>query len=392
MCHRARLAEQQFCWLASQFGSPLYLEQFLTNGFHSLSRDLKRRASGLSCWGGIQDLERSLGRFLGQPDELPIHFFGESADMIRLAGDLLFARPNRILTTDLCWLPYLHWLSGRASQCLGEVHVAALNHLVTCDFSSSDEIAEYLKREYERKRCNGLFLSDISYLGVRLPIAKLLSEIEPEYVVIDGAQAIHHRQVDLTELPCDLYLAGTQKWLHAYQPLRCAVVARKQHAVAINRIVASLRMGHQVDALFQFCERLKSAELLPFGSTVNVSPLICAAGALHQAHQELERSHRIWDIPIANTRLFANWMEDSPWRPLRLHPTLSSGIIRLIPTLQSSRMPGLLIRRVLTRLGIVATAYEDGTLRFSMPKSHLSLQQLSEILRALIHVSIEACK
>ena len=46
--------------------------------------------------------------------------------------------------------------------------------------------------------------------------------------MVDGAQALGHRPIDLTELNCDLYLAGTQKWFQAYHKLRITFAGRAE--------------------------------------------------------------------------------------------------------------------------------------------------------------------
>ena len=92
-----------------------------------------------------------------------------------------------------------------------------------------------------------------------------------------------------------------------------------------------------------------------------------------------------WDVLRANTQSFAEWVGDSRWRPVRLHSSLRSGIVRLLPSRQASRPVGSLLRQTLAKTGVVATAYDDGVLRFSMPRSYLWLSQLSEVIRALHH-------
>ena len=67
------------------------------------------------------------------------------------------------------------------------------------------------------------------------------------------------------------------------------------------------------------------------------------------------------------------------------HASLSSGIVRLMPTKERPNRIGSCLRQALTHHGVVATAYDDGGLRFSMPRFYLSLRQLSEINRALQH-------
>ena len=65
---------------------------------------------------------------------------------------------------------------------------------------------------------DGIFLSDINYLRVRLSVKEflnVLSTAQQQFVALDGAQALGHRPINLAELYCDLYLAGTQKWFQA---------------------------------------------------------------------------------------------------------------------------------------------------------------------------------
>ena len=179
MCRSARLAEQDFCWLVSQLGSPLYLERFLTHGFESLPRRLRHRASGLACWRGAQQLGESLGRFVRQEPGLPTYFFGQSSKMIRFAAELLFSRAHRILVTDLCWPPYLQILQQAAKELDGEVCLVKLSAMVTSDLATGDDIVDHVQQAYHLNGCSGLFLSDISYLGVSLPVEQLNGEIEP---------------------------------------------------------------------------------------------------------------------------------------------------------------------------------------------------------------------
>jgi len=382
MCRGARSAEQDFCWLVSQLGSSLYLEQFLSHGFASLPCSLRRRVPGLRCWHGLQQLGESLGEFVRQPPELPNYFFGQTSEMMRFAAESLFSHSRRVLTTDLCWPPYLEMLRQTARELDRQLSVLPLKQMVASDLATSSEVAEHVAQVYHAKRCDGLFLTDISYLGVVLPVEQLVTELNPNFAVIDGAQAFHQRSVDLTKLPCDLYLAGTQKWFGAYHPLRIAFVGRSDNLVPLTD---QLHLAsHHGNSLFRFYEEAKTSRFPPFGTTVNVSPLICAAGALKQAERQVKIYDK-WNVLRANAVCFAEWVGDSFWRPIKLHGSLRSGIVRLMPSRQAPRQVGSQLRQTLAKNGVVATAYDDGVLRFSMPRSYLWLSQLSEVTRALSH-------
>lgn len=382
MCRGARSAEQDFCWLVSQLGSSLYLERFLSHGFSSLPCRVRRQVPGLRCWHGLQQLGESLGEFVRQPDELPNYLFGQSSELIRFAAESLFSRSQRVLITDLCWPPYADVLQQVAKELDRKLTVVALKSLVTSDVATSDDVAERLIQAYRAEQCDGLFLSDISFLGVALPVERLLTELTPRFAIIDGAQAFHQRSVDLSKLPCDLYLAGTQKWFGAYHPLRMAFVGRSDNLSTLTAGVQTHLASHYADSLFRFYEEAKTSNFPPFGTTVNVSPLICAAGALKHAQRQIQIYEK-WNVLRANAESFAEWVTDSHWRPMKLHDSLRSGIVRLLPNRRASQYVGGQLRQALARNGVVATAYDDGVLRFSMPRSYLWLSQLSEVIRAL---------
>ena len=388
MCRGARLAEQDFCWLVSQLGSPLYLERFLTDGFESLPYRLRRRGRGLACWQGLARLGKSLGRFVHQPSGLPTYFFGQSSEMLRFAAEALCSQAHRILVTDLCWPPYLHALRHVAKERERDVCLVKLNGLVSSDVASSADVVDRVSRTYRAKGCNGVFLSDISYLGVNLPVEQLLADLDPSFAVIDGAQALHQRTVDLTKLPCDLYLAGTQKWFGAFHPLRLVFVGRERNMSSVNDVARSHLVSNYADELFRFHEEVKSSKYPPFGTTVNVSPLICAAGALKQAKQQTKAHHDHWQVLRTNAEMFVQWTAASRWQSLKVHSSLGSGIVHLL-AMEEAISQGRL-RRDLAKHGVVATAYDDGSLRFSMPRSYLSLQQLSLVSHALSQVRMNA--
>ena len=384
MCRGARSAEQDFCWLVSQLGSSLYLERFLSHGYPSLPSRLRRHVPGLRCWHGLQQLGDSLGEFVRQSPELPNYYFGQTSEMMRFAAESLFPHARCVLTTDLCWPPYLEVLRQTANELDRQLFVLPVKQKVTSDLVTSSDLVDYVAKAYHSKHCDGLFLTDISYLGITIPAERLMAQLKPKFAVIDGAQALHQRSVDLSKLPCDLYLAGTQKWFGAYHPLRIAFIGRSDNLSTLIAGCRSYLSSQNADSLFRFYEEAKSSDFPPFGTTVNVSPLICAAGALKQAQRQIQ-VYQKWDVLRANAESFTEWVGDSFWRPMKLHSSLRSGIVRLLPSDRPSQHVGSRLRQTLARNGVVATAYDDGVLRFSMPRSYLWLSQLSEVMRALRH-------
>ena len=239
---------------------------------------------------------------------------------------------------------------------------------------------------YQRFRCDGLFLSDITYLGIELPVEEVLSALtrfHPSFVVVDGAQSLHQRTVDLSRLPCDLYLAGTQKWFGAYHPLRLAYIGRRTNEASIEQTVRDLSSdGAHPDALFNFCHAVEQGDFASLGETVNISSLIAAAGALRQAHWEASLRHDQWHTVLKNARSLADWLGGESFRPLRPHESLGSGIL-LLSAKRPKAHSATRVRTTLARYGIIASAFPKGILRLSMPRHYLSLHQKSRVSRAL---------
>src|SRR5262249_7281392 len=90
------------------------------------------------------------------------------------------------------------------------------------------ELTALVVRQYRRQGCDGLFLSSVTFQGVRLPVRAILECLSrgtpPRLVVVDGAQAFAHVPEPPTYM--DLYLAGCHKWLRAGHPLGVAFAPR----------------------------------------------------------------------------------------------------------------------------------------------------------------------
>ena len=382
MCPGARLAEQEFGWLVSRLGSGLYLEEFLIHGFQSLPERYRRRVPHLQCWRGVGGFRRGLAEFVGQPQGGATHFFAQSSFLIQFAADCLFERAQRVLVTDLGWPPYTARLHDIAFARRKSLHVVSLKDHVLHDQIHVDDLIERIVTSYERLDCDAIFLSDISYLGVRLPIEKILAQLRHncKFSVVDGAQAFNQRAVDLNSLACDLYLAGTQKWFCSYHPLRMAFVGQHCDAERIERIVT--RTDAKRDALFNFCHSAEGRPQIAYGETVNVSALIAAAGALHQMSGRPAHRCTLWKRLTENASVLADWLTDSPFVPVLSSASLQSGIL-LLRDRHAADDSQAVERADLAALGLIASAFTGGLLRLSMPTIALSLHQMSTIARAL---------
>ena len=382
MCPGARLAEQDFGWLVSRLGSSLYLERFLSHGVQSLPVCYRRRVPHLQCWRGVAGFRQALAKFVSQTEACKMHFFSQSSSLIDFAADCLFDRAHRVLVTDLGWPAYTATLHDMAFARRKSLHVVLLKDQVLRDGLDENDLIEQIVAAYQQRGCDAVFLSDISYLGVRLPIESILARLNEDcrFSVVDGAQAFNQRPVDLSKLACDLYLAGSQKWLCSYHPLRMAFVGRQRHAEQIENIAT--RTDAKRDALFNFCRCLEGRPEIAYGETVNVSALIAAAGALQQMSGRPADRCTLWNRLTENASALAHWLSDSPFVPVLSSPSLQSGILLLRDANGADDSPPVQ-RADLAGLGLVASTFAGGLLRLSMPTIAFSLHQMSTIARAL---------
>ena len=387
MCRGARTAEHDFSRLVSQLPSPLYFGRFLTCGFDALSYCDRRRYPGLRCWAGVTEFKREFGRFVSQPP-CPTTLFSTSRSLIRFAAECLFDSASSILTTDLAWPPYLELLQNLASQRNATLHVVRLKRMVFNGSANVDAVVQAFVQAYRAHECDGLFLSDINYLGVRIPVRQIIHGLTPfrrPFVVVDGAQALGQRPVNIQALNCDLYLAGTQKWFSAYHPLRLAFVGRPDSLASTHTVRGRLsRSPEFYDPLLEFSDAIERNEFRSFGETVNLTPLMTAAGALRSLRTNRRNLERQWDARRQNARIVVDSLPLSSLWDGQLHPDLGSGIV-LVPF--RAQLPShdalASVHRVLNRYRIAATVLPTGDLRLAMPSFELSLRHLARINAAV---------
>jgi len=383
MCRGARIAEQDFVKLVSRLRSSLYFGEFLTHGFNTLTACDRRRFSALGCWSGVAEFKREFGRFVSQPS-CPTFLFSASQSLIHFAAECLFDSANMVLTTDLAWPPYLETLQKVAVKRNATLHVVRLRRIVFDGGANINTVVQAIVQAYHAHDCDGLFLSDITYLGVRIPVRQITDSLAPyrrPFVVVDGAQALAQHPVNIQASNCDLYLAGTQKWFSAYHPLRLAFVGRPHWLPAIHTVRGRLSRSPEFnDPLLDFSEAIERNECPTFGETVNLAPLITAAGALRSLTTNRRQIERLWETRRQNARIVMDSLPMSFLWGGQLHTDLVSGIV-LVPF--RAQMPSCVAlasaRRALKRYRIAATVLPNSGLRLAMPSFALSLRHVARI-------------
>src|SRR5579885_938746 len=240
----ARRAHLDYARLAAGEGASLFFDRFVRCGAAGWPGEALRRYPGLAGWRGVPGLKESLRRLAGCDADLPVLVAGRSAVLMKFAAHLLSYRCQNVLVTDLGWPAYHDTLEAACRHGIRQVTVVPLREALLASEWTEEEAVERVRQAFLRERCDGLFLSAVSNLGVRLPVERIVRAARAtsavRFVVVDGAQAFCHVPVHLDEGCCDLYLAGCHKWLGACHPLGIAVLGRRESRAFIEAAAAVL--------------------------------------------------------------------------------------------------------------------------------------------------------
>jgi hypothetical protein len=387
MCRPARLAEQDFSKLASQLASSLYWDRFLAGGFESLPPRLQDQFPGLSIWPGVSELKDNFGRFVELPPGGVVFFAGLSRTFITWAAECLFERCRSVLATDLEWPPYLAVLKRTAARHEKTLRIVRLGKRVLSHQMDKTAVVREVSQAYLQAGCDGLFLSDITHTGIWIPTREILATIglvvRPRFTVIDGAQTLAQRPVSLAELPADLYVAGAQKWLGGYHPLRIAFVTAD--TVKASALLTRLSRERLIaDPLHEFCEAVEKRSPVRFSETVDVTALLTAAAALAGFASKREQLVKAWRLRNSNRRRVIRAAR--PVAESLIDESLSSGTALLRPRLHDQEPRAVDLRTALAQAGVVCSEPLRGRIRLAMPRKRLPENSRIRLLRALATV------
>lgn len=389
MCPEAQAADQDFARFASEEGCSLYFEHFLRSGYTALPRSLARQYSGLSFWAGVRGFKNDLKSALLLPRERHVFIANRSAQLVRLAARLLASRCENILVSDMEWPAYLQTLEaevGRAGRTLTRL---PLRDAVLRDGTTDVELVERIAAAYRTADCDGLFLSAVTFQGIRMPVATVVQALGPRYrprfTVVDGAQAVNHVPLGLAAGYCDLLLTGCHKWLRAYHPLGLAFCCREASENLVLQTYTEMRRRRELDdPLLAFSSQLETGEREYFSETVNLVPMFTAAAAVRRMLTTPRSKHDELVSQVQNADRVADQAPAAGWRPVRPSVGMRSGILLLEPRNPGIRSapPDVLRERLLTA-GVALTTYEGATVRASLPDMPLSREQQTILGAAL---------
>lgn len=121
---------------------------------------------------------------------------------------------------------------------------------------SPKEIIDLITREFTKKTKVLVLSHVITGSGAILPIKEICTAARSLgiFTVIDGAQALGHVPLDLTDLGCDAYVGCFHKWILAPSG-NGFLYLRKEIAPSISTTIASSQWNNHDDDGFRFTQR-----------------------------------------------------------------------------------------------------------------------------------------
>ena len=131
----------------------------------------------LSHWAGVSAFKQDLKAVLGLPRQRPALVANRSARLVRLAARLLCLRCENILATDMEWPAYMAALAAECQRTHRSVTTIPVRQSLFRDGVGKAELVDRLAACYQDRGCDGLFLSAVTYQGVRMPIRELVEAL-----------------------------------------------------------------------------------------------------------------------------------------------------------------------------------------------------------------------
>ena len=319
MSPRAREAMYALYQFSGTEGISARFLTLLQDGIETWPAAFCRRYRGLSVWRGIAELKRALVQVLCLPPGGKVFLANRSAQLVRLSARLLSCRCKRVLVTDLEWPGYLKILRQEEKQGGATLLSVSIRSAILREGASADEVVSFIASQYLSHGCDGLFLTAVNNLGIRLPLRKVCETVRrfrpPGFTVIDGAQAYCHSPETLESSYCDFFIAGCHKWLGAFHPMGLAFCAWSEAQEFVRQTLQRLNEDRErLDPLLAFTTELEDGNPGVFSETVSLASLFSARGALEDWRATDE--HGDWRTLLHNNEALAAAVQDTGWRPL----------------------------------------------------------------------------
>jgi selenocysteine lyase/cysteine desulfurase len=202
---------------------------------------------------------------------------------------------------------------------------------------------------------------------------ELRQQARVRFFLLDAAQAINHVYLREAARAADFTIAGTHKWLRAFEPMGVGLYSRSGSRSFIrSAIELDLARNHLADPLLRFVETEGRGK-----ETVNLQPLFAASGAIADslAIQSCEK-----ESSAIRTRILQT-IEEADWTPAKLHPDFATRIV-LANKKSQEHAAANAIRKFMMKFGVAVSDFGGGQCRISSPGS-LSVDDQSQLRLAL---------
>lgn len=384
MSPSAQLSQIEFVRMAGEYGGSLYFEQFLEHGSNELPFS---PGEVLSRWHGIDGLRADLRRLTNASPDSRVLLANRSQELMRLASMLMFGPCRSVLVTDLTWPAYLQTLHQCSGPPTNQITRVNLRELILSKAISKEEVVQHVAEAFHANGCDGLFLPAVDNLGVLFPARECVKSIsstgELRFVVVDGAQALGHVPVDLSDNWCDLFLAGCHKWLRAHQPLGFGYFGCARSCSYIENKLQPLIAADAIDdPLLTMTENLRNGRWASYTETVNLAPLFTCHGALQDIFSDAFRQGSLTnDSCHSLTELLQSELK-TQWRVISPHDSMKTQIVLVQSPVSHSSLPKETLRQQFLQHGIALTTYDGGLIRLSLPHSGISSNDQLRVVAA----------
>jgi hypothetical protein len=163
-----------FSRFAGEVGASLLFSDFLWQGLESCPSELAARYPALQAWRGVSQLKKSLQRLTSLPVPSQVLLAGRSAQLMKLAATLLCRPCRNVLVTDLGWPTYHAILAGECRRTHRRMTCVSLGAELLSGNLTEREVTEKIRHAFVEHHCDGLFLTGVSHLGIRLPVQRIV--------------------------------------------------------------------------------------------------------------------------------------------------------------------------------------------------------------------------
>jgi selenocysteine lyase/cysteine desulfurase len=391
---RASRALHDLVRLVGREGASSAVVDLLRGGFDGWPRTLRGRYPDLGDWRGLSPFLQAVRALTGAPAAAEILLSSHSAPLMELAAYLLCRACRVILHTDLDWPPYLEILRAEAARRGRRLVCVPVGEFLFEDLASGGDLIERLAAGYRRSGADGLYLTEITHHGVRLPATRVVRSLAggglPRFVVVDAAQVPGHAPLDLDSGPADLCLAGCHKWVGSGLPLSVAVAPKSRSRGFVRETADSLLDARRLeDPLFRFAGLLSGGDLERPGGTVNLAPLFTACAAVSVQLGRTESAAARFNRRLDSRRVLSVLAHEAGWEPVTVHPDLQSGILLMRARGEAARVPADRLRSCFRRHGVALTAFPGGIVRASLPETAWTEARQDVLLIAFRRVRLE---